>query len=545
MIGRGSLASILNNLVGAVLGLLALNLITAYAGATAWGMWLYALALLAVLSLINGLGFLPAHVRRVSTGHPPGDANSTYLAVKVLQTGLFIVFSLTAYGVATRLLGRSPQDTTPPVLILAMAYYAALSIRQFFDGTFQGLRRFAAYESVLFVDTIATVLGTMTASLTVGYLNGFPIPLPAWGEAGAALLGHAGRVSPELAALWLAAAYLGGKLISLTYAAILFGLHRVPLGRPHWGIFRDYRHYAGPLAIASGMGFLFANLDRLFLGFFWTREIVAEYGLALQLILPVVTLSGAFGALFFPVASHHLTKRDAPGLRRVVGEAERYLSMAITPALALSFVFAPEAVRIVTSGPSFDASIPVLRLLVVYAYFASIGSPVLNVLLGFDKTGVVARAAFLQLTLMATLGLVVIPPSLLGVPLMGAGAPGVAALMSLLAVLTYAYTRRSVRAILALPPVPRGIGRQWAAAAAVGGLLWWMRGLLEPSVLSHAWQLGLVGVLGMALYAGALTAIGGLERRDRAILLDFLHPGHFARYVYADVRGRPPKGPVK
>lgn len=545
MLGRGALLSVLNNAVGATLGLVSLNFITAYAGKSAFGMWVYALAILGVAVLVGHLGFPQAHVKRISAGTREAEANGTFLVVKLALTAAFAGVSLAAYWVITGPLGRRVQDTTLPIILVALAFHAVSSLRNFFDSCFQGRRLFAVYESVQFVDTLLTVPLTMTAALTVGRLNGAPAPWAGWGDAVIGFFDLEGPVGAARAGLWIGLAFLGGKVGSLAYAALQFLLHRFPLGRPTWAMFREYRRFAFPMAIVGTLTLLYSQTDRVVVGFFGTEQNVAAYGFALQLVAPILLISVTVGNVLFPTASLHHASRDLPAVRRLVDDADRYLSMAILGQLMLAFVFAPEAVRVVTSGRAFDDAVPILRALLPLAYFASLGTPTRSALLGLGRPNIVARLSAFNLLLFAVLAPIFVAPSILGVRLLGLSGLGAALVASLLALVSYAYLRWAARDILPRAAVPSGFWHQSVAASAAGAILWVLRDLYFLEMLTRAWHLVIVGAVGLCLYLLILLLIGGITKADRAHAKDLFHPARFFRYLHGELRGQAPRGPVK
>lgn len=538
MIARRALVGVLNNVLGALLGLVALNFVTAYGGKTPWGIWIYASSLLGLASIVTGLGFPSAHVKRVSEGGHEATANATYLWVKLGLTAAFALLAWLGIHGWTRVLHKPLQDVTEAVLYLALVYFALLSIRQFFDATFQAHRLAATAESVLFVDTLFTVGGVMTAALSIGRLNGAPVPLGLWADLTVETLGLAGPLNDEAAAFYLAVGYVAGKAISLLYAAFQFLLHRHPLGRPDLGTLRSYAAFAFPVAVVGILYAFTTQVDRVFLGYFWTPEVVAEYNLALLLLNPMFIVSTSLGLLLFPTLSASDRAADPVRVQALVRQSDRYLSMLMLPQVMLAIVFAKEALRVVSSSHAYDAAGPILQTLTVFVFFNSLLVPTRSLVLGFDRPGILARLGLLNAGLVVALNLLFVPTSLLGVPLLGLGGLGAALVAALLGLGNYAYLRYHSRRWLEARALPHGFARQVLAATAAGVLLWAAKQTVDPTRLDRVLELAFVGLLGFVLYGLLLVLVRGFDRHDLRFLLDLGHPGKLARYLGTELGGR-------
>lgn len=542
MIGRGTLVGVVNNAAGALLGFASLNFITAYAGRDAVGTWAFAFALLGMLSVLGGLGFNQAHIRRLSGGHQEAEALATFLLVKVVLTGLFALLSLAGYFFVTRVVGREPQDITFTVVLLAIVFYAVLNVRGFFDFSFQGRRLFAVGESVLFVDTVVTAFGTMLAAIVAGRRYGRDVPFESIADwtIRAFDLGP-GPISGSDAAVYLAVGYIAGKAVSLLYAVFQFARHRFRLGAPTAAMYASYRKYAMPLALVSVLYLLYVKVDTVFLGFFWTKFHVADFEVASRLISPTLIISVALGNVVFPTASHHLRHQDVESIRRVFPDLERFLSMVLFPQVMLILVFANEAIDVTTSGTGYAGAVPILMLLTPFLFFTSLQAPSRSALLGFERPGWLARLGFLQLAILFGLNLIVIPPSVLGVPLLGWAGPGAAGVASLSAVASYLFLRHAAREWAPREPLPPGFFRQAAAALLSGVLLWLLNRALGPGTIDRFLELVGVGLLGLLLYTAFLVLLRELRREDVEMLWETFHPPRFAKYVGGELRGREPK----
>lgn len=540
VIARRALVSVLNNVLGAALGLVGLNFVTAYGGKVPWGEWVYAFSIVGIPAFLVSLGFPSAHVKRISQGDDEAASNATYLWIKLALTAGFAIFVAAAVATWTRILHRPLTNLTESLLVLALVYYVLLSLRQFFDASFQAHRMAATYESVLMVDTILTTLGVMTAGLVVARLAGGSVPFPGWADRAIDALGLAGPPDANTAALYIGAGYVGGKAISLVYSGLQFLQHRLPIGRPRWSVMRSYTRFAIPVAIIGVLATLIAQIDRAYIGYFYEAPQVADYSLAFQLLNPMLILATSLGLLLFPTLSSLKPHRDRAEVERVVGHADRYLSMLLIPQAMLALVFTPEAVRVVTSSQQYDAAIPILRLLTIFIFLTSLLTSTRSLVLGADQPQLLARLGKINLALVAVLNLVFIPPSgaFFGLPALGWGGVGAAVVAVLTALVSYLYLRSQGRAWARVGWLPPDFARQAAAGLLCGVGLWWAKTDLITAPARHVHELAAWGLAGLAAYGLVLFLLGGLTRRDAKFFRDLLHPGKLASYLGGELAGK-------
>lgn len=523
-----------NNLVGAFFGFFALRYLARFPPESV-GAYTWAFSAVGVAMLLATLGFHSAHVKRVSEGVEERIANGTYFLIKLVLTTAFVFIVLGGLVFYRIVLGRTFTDaTTEPVLVIVTGAYALLSLRQFFDATFQAHRHTARAESVLFVDTVVSVVGVGFAwsiysrsregwTLHDGFFN--------------TLLDVFGITEPltkEDGGLLIASAYLLGRGASLVYATATFFFHRYPLGKFSWEVFHSYKYLGLPLAFVSGLTVFYANVDRLFLGYFWNEVAVANFQIPYMILTPMLFAATAIGTLLFPTIS----KLDAAGhleeMRDNIGRAERYLSMVLLPQLVLAFVFAAEGINIFNAQYVDEAL--TLRILIVYVFFSVIVAPARSLLLGTGNPRYLLHLGIINVIVVVALNLLLVPPQTLALKEEGAAiVAGVGAIVG------YAYTKARAAQWTGRSFLPPGLVRQLIAAFALGLLLWGARASFGVEVFARLWQLVLVAGVSVPLYLALLMLLREFGRKDWDFLMDLLHPGKFAGYVHEELAGRQKK----
>lgn len=537
MIARRSLVIILNKGVGTITGFLGIFFVFRYLDKGSFGMFAFTFALLELFATINGVGFNASHVKRVSEGHDEARANATFLAVKFGQLGIFLAVLFGSYFVWAVVLGQGFEDTTPRLLVLMTAVYVVLAMRQYFDYSFRSHRRVAIGESVLFIDSIVTAIGYFTISQVWRHNSGQWVPFQDWAAFWADALNLHGPLTVEEGAILMTAAFFLGTLTSFILSAAFFVGHRYPFGRPDLVTFRRYWDFAWPVALVSVMTTLYANMDAVLVGYFWEPVHVADYRSSVKLLIPAMVFGQAVYTIMFPTISKMHAKERLGDVVDRVRLAERYLAMALLGVLSLAVVFAEEAFHIAASDAYITAA-PTLRLLTVYVLFMTLIMPSKSILMGTGSPLLMARVGAVTTFLVVALDLILVPPSILGVPLFGLAAPGAALGTAIALAVAYAHVKTLAKTKANLPWIPAGIFRQLAAAGLTIGILWFAKVTLGPSFFDRVWELALAGIAGLVLYAALLVLVREFRRRDWEFLRDLLDPGEMSRYMSDELRGK-------
>ena len=73
----------IQNVIGAVLGLVGLFFITRFVGTTEWGFVSFGIGFVGILSLLGDLGYSTAHNIKLSQGEDIEVCNGTFLTIKL------------------------------------------------------------------------------------------------------------------------------------------------------------------------------------------------------------------------------------------------------------------------------------------------------------------------------------------------------------------------------------------------------------------------------------------------------------------------------
>ncbi len=506
MISRRSTLVYLANVIGAALGYIGLLVIARLTPNSAefLGLVGFGLGLVGSFFVLTGLGIPAAHIKRVSEGEPLDQAIGTYAIIRLVQVALSISLALLGLHLWTNVLGRGFESPLHvQVIFVMLVYHSALALGNIGIQTFSARMETAKSQIGLLVGTLARVLGMILV------------------------------VAAGLGAIELAWAYALGAVA--TGVSVLVLIWRYPIRLPEWRLVRSYLKYALPLSLPAALVALSANIDKAAIQLFWGAAEVGYYFTVQRIVLLLVVVTSAVSVLLFPSVSRLHAQRDMNGLRTKSAQAERYLSMVLAPIVAFLFIY-PEGVLHVMLSDDFLPAANILRIFAIATFVLAIIVPRRALLLGMDRSDLAGKASLAGAVVTLALFPLLIPTSILGVPLAGLGPEGAAFSVlvgyTVLLGLALLFAHRIVGDRL-----HRNIAVHTLAAAAVGFVFW--LALSPASGLTWQW-FNLIGysLLFLGAYLAVLTALGEFRRADLLLFLDILNPRKMARYVRDELTDR-------
>jgi O-antigen/teichoic acid export membrane protein len=450
-VARNTAAQALGKAAVLAVGAASIAITTRYLGAAGYGSFALALALVQMLGVLADFGVVTVVVREISreparTGELVGNALTLRLLLGVVVVALAALLSLA--------LPYSP-DVRVAILIAGVPF----------------------------------VLGLATTSLTTIFQARLQMGR-------AAVADVAGRVAGLAALVAVVEADLGFKAVVATTAvaaavtlAVTVAMVRV---RPQTGRWRELLVPAIPLGLALAVNEIYFRADTFILSLFRPFAEVGDYTLAYRIFELLAVLPAIVMTSVFPLLSRYVAEQRELANRVLDTTADVFVALA-APIAAAGLVLAPELVQLV-AGDAFAGAETPLRLLLCAA-----GAAWVSGLLGYTLIAGDRRRAVLLLSLTALAVNVALNLAL--VPSYGADAAAAVALGSEALLLAGGWIL--VRRELGLTPRTRVLWRALVAAAAMAGLLVWLRDL----------TLAVLVPAGAAVYAVALAALGGIDRR--------------------------------
>jgi O-antigen/teichoic acid export membrane protein len=456
-VARNTAAQALGKAAVLAIGAASIAVTTRYLGAAGYGSFALALALVQMLGVLADAGLVTVVVREISreprrTAELVGNALTIRLLLGVAVVALAGLLSLA--------LPYAP-DVRVAILIAGVPFVlglASTSLAAVFQARLQMGRA-----------AIADVAGRIAAFAALVVV-----------------------VAADLGFLAVVASTAVGAAVTLAVTiALVRGLTPVrPLAdRARW---RELLVPAIPLGVTLAVNEIYFRADTFILSLFRPFDEVGIYTLAYRIYELLALLPAIVMTSVFPLLSQYLPGQRERAARVVDVTADVFVALAV-PVAAGGLVLAPELLRLAADDEFAGAATP-LRLLL-----CATGAAWVSGLLGYALIAADRQRSILLLSLSALA--VNLALNLALVPAYGPDAAAAVALGCEALILAGGWML--ARRHLGIVPRLRILWRALVAAAAMAGLLLWLRDL----------TLALLLPAGAALYAAVLAAVGGVDRR--------------------------------
>jgi O-antigen/teichoic acid export membrane protein len=509
LLARKATLVIVNDVIGSVLGLVALFFIARELNSHVLGMIGFGLAFVQLYGIVTNLGYSKAHVKRVSEGQDLGKCVGTYLAIKLV---LLLAFNVVLFGslfIWTDVMGRGFESQYHLNVIYIMALYFNLeAMTRFFITTFTGRLEIAKAQVPRILGNTIRLVGTIYFAITI-------------------TSGHEKMYDAAIPLAWM---YVLGGAVQLVVALYFF--RGYPISRPSKDIFMSYTKYAIPAIIMTSMVVITVNIDKVMIQAFWSSRHTGLYTAAQRIAFVIVFLTNAIGSVILPSISRHHSKGERSEVRKLMNRAERYIIMIALPPIVMFFTL-PHRIINILSG-QFMGAVPILQILSIWALITVVNTPYRNLIQGFDRPDIMAKVSILQASLNIMLNLVFIPAALFGVTLFGWSAIGAAVATLITQIVLFIVVRwHAYRLSGAVSSLSN-------ALLVVGGVAMALALLtLDNAVPAVRWyHLMAYGLIGIGVYIGVLVVIGQFTRNDLGFFLQALNPREMFSYVKTEITTR-------
>ncbi len=520
--------------VGATLGYAALLAIGRFYSPGAYGAYLFAVSLIGLASTLFQLGFTQAHQRQLAQGLPLRDALGVYARIRsLLLLGMAIAVAAGLW-VWLGLLDQTFTDSTSlSLIIVLLASGIIVGLRKIATDTWLAQGRVHRSEWCNTVDSVTYAAVVVLVGLGLGSAQGRWSPMPWLGEAVADTLGLVGTADVFTLGLYIAVGHFAGKIAGISLATFWWLRDRTEIGPWNPGLAREYRAFALPVALTSVLALVLQHTDVLMLGFFWTTKEVGWYGAAQKIANIALLANVALRGLLMPYFASLIKQGDHDRAVQVFRQIERFLLFAVIPGAIAMMIWAEAGIHIAI-GDGFLGGAPALRWLAAWTLVAAMNMPVRARQMAAGETDILVRASIINVFVNVILNILLIPTSILGVPLAGLGAEGAAMATFSASLTAYLYGRFFVSRGLGVRFVDAAQVRMFLAALVPLAVWGWLAMRLPATAYDRVWELGAIGVLGTAVYVLALWLVKGLGADDLALVRRALNPGNISK----EVRGR-------
>jgi len=150
------------------------------------------------------------------------------------------------------------------------------------------------------------------------------------------------------------------------------------------------------------------NIDKVFISYFWGVSQVGYYASGQSMIAILTSIGGIFIGILLPTYSSLHAENRMDEIRRLANRVERYISLILVPLVFAVFFFA-DPIRQLVLGPRFDASTPILRILVLNAMLVIFTQPYSTQLMGTNRIKLGMLLGLIMLSTNIAMNLILIP----------------------------------------------------------------------------------------------------------------------------------------
>lgn len=500
MIARKSTLIFGFNIISAILGSVGLFFVARFMGAHALGVVGFGLAYITMFLFIAELGFGTAHIKKVSEGKDLATCIGTYTRIKVILTILMVSCILGSILIWKFLFGRGFESPIHDIVLYIMALYSVFyAFGCFFRDTFFARQEAAKAQLQSITETASRV------AITV------PIAIFGFGV------------------IALAGSYIVGGIIMCCVSLLLF--RNYPIGKYNKEYFREYLYFALPMFFVAAISNISVSVDKVMIQLFWSSTEVGYYFGMQKITDFIIIISSSVCILLFPAISAYHAENKIKEISVLTRKVERYISFVIFPIAIFIIALASQITKVILSD-DFLPAVSVLQTLALYALIFSINLPYWMEFGAINRPKLGAKIAITVAFLNILLNLLIIPPAIFGIKLLGLGAFG-AALSTVIStcagvVISRFYVKRLTNTTTNLRIFIH------LFAACLTGFPLYALGQIIP--LDRWFSLFGAWLLCVSIYLAILYCLKEFTKEDYYFFLDTVSPKKMFRYVKEELK---------
>ena len=505
MIARKSALIIATNIIGGVLGYIALFFITKYMTPEEFGIVSFALGFVTLFSIIGDLGFHLSHVKKVSEGKDIDEYTGTFIVIKIILTAAMVSILVGSFFFWKTVMNRGFESYTHETAIFIMIIvWVFRLLGQIFTTTFRAKREIAKTQIPLFLNNLIRVLVTIYVAIG-GY-----------------------------GAIALAIAYVFGEIAFFLSSIYLF--RGYPVKKPSKEKILEYSYFAFPLIIVVASTTIITSIDKVIIQFFWASESVGYYEASFKFSYFINMFAVAIGTLLLPTYSNLHAKNNIKAIKRLTYESERYLSMLVFPMVFGVIVIAEPIGTILLSG--WTATIPIMQILPLYVLFLALENPYSSHFIGMNRPKLARNRVVIMVITNVILNMILIPAYIQtpGIKMAGLGAKGAAIATVTSYFIGLVYSRIYAYKLNKIKGCNRIFIHLFAAVIMAAVLYFLLYNLEFINYLASILHLIAFCMIGVVIYLGILVLFKEFTKKDYHLFVDTIHLGKMVRYITDEIK---------
>lgn len=382
------------------MGYAALFLAARFVGITELGTVAFAVSFTGLLTLLSDLGLNRSHTKKISEGADLQSCLSTYMLLKLMLTGVYVLLTFTVLVSLGSRIGLGYQHVETEIFVLlTIGYNIPVLISSVYVTTFLAMRDVIRAQIVsisgAFIRVVAVIVVAIFSLGLIGLVYSFVV------------------------------SGIGSLLIS--FAVSRNSLPAISIHKISRSAVKEYSMFALPIAVAAIVGNVSTYLDKIVIQMSLDSSQTAIFYSSQSLLSPFVFLGAAIVSLVFPAISELSAQASRrPIVANLVSHGIHYLCLFVVPTTAFIMAFSRDILRLFLA-PTFEAGGLAFSILALSYGLSTISMLSRAQVLGSGSARVYSRYLIAYFSLVVVLDLVLIPKQFLSMRLVGWGVNGAAA----------------------------------------------------------------------------------------------------------------------
>ncbi len=385
---RGS-ATIIQNIIGGVSGLVALYFIARYVPKSFYGMYAFVLSIYNLYIFLTDLGLTTTLIKKYTENkHYLGDLFGTYITIKIILGGFIVLISYVGVHYILPIFGYRLFDATTELMFNTMLLW-------------------------IFVETtiLAAIKGFMAGNIsyvTINAISALEAFLRAVLLIVIALIYKARLIDALSAAYFMLLAFIFSKILNLIVSYHASGKIivkvRLTLNRE---VIKEFVSFALPLAISGAIVIVSTNIDKFMIGWIFTSADVGDYDAVQRYARFISNIARGISQIFFVKMAIDFRKNFEKSIT-TMREWETLIALLLSPAIFLLLVLSDNLIKIFLSNQYLSAASILVTLVATYTLVA-IRAPVSQIFVSAGKPWIGAIIGISVNILNVVLNVILIP----------------------------------------------------------------------------------------------------------------------------------------
>ncbi|MFA7063235.1 MAG: oligosaccharide flippase family protein [Methanomethylophilus sp.] len=382
------------SIVSALVGFVALMFMSRFVGSE-YGVMMLWWSFVGLVNLLTDMGFNAACIKSIGEKK---DFNACVSSLAVIKTGMSVVLAVIVIGYLGYLYtAGSLTDTIRNIVLMFLLYYLIYNATWVMVCAFDGLLDVTRSSIV----QLSEVIVRSSLFIVFAYM----------------------QYNVEI----LSSACLIGITFAFFLACVFFRPYRFHFVRPV--LIRDYAGFMKSVAVGITMMTALTYLDKTTVGLFCGTQDVGYYSAAAGVAYAMTTLGLAINNVLLPKFSEQNSRHDAASQRKMLSNAQRYVSLCILPLLIVIALFGTDIV-VIFLGEGYAPAGAVLSIMTVFMYsFVMVGIDT-QLLYSINCLTAYRRASLIFSAVTIALLFILVPSNIGPITLVGWGIRGAAVSIS-------------------------------------------------------------------------------------------------------------------